>query len=128
MTVAQHMSFSTSIADIADNEVEMKGGLGNLMKQAQVMQENLRKAQEELGRLEVQGSAGGGLVQVTMTCRYDVRRVEIDDTLIGDDKEVLEDLLAAAVNDAVRKVEKTSKEKLAGLTAGLNVPGLNLGL
>lgn len=106
----------------------MKGGLGNLMKQAQVMQENLRKAQEELGRLEVQGSAGGGLVQVTMTCRYDVRRVEIDDTLIGDDKEVLEDLLAAAVNDAVRKVEKTSKEKLAGLTAGLNVPGLNLGL
>ncbi len=106
----------------------MKGGLGNLMKQAQVMQENLRKAQEELGRLEVQGSAGGGLVLVTMTCRYDVRRVEIDDTLIGDDKEVLEDLLAAAVNDAVRKVEKTSKEKLAGLTAGLNVPGLDLGL
>ena len=104
----------------------MKGGLGNFMKQAQMMQENLRKAQEELARLEVTGAAGGGMVEVTMTCRYDVRRVKIDPTLMKDDKEVLEDLIAAATNDAVRKVEKTSQEKLAGLTSGFNIPGLNL--
>lgn len=104
----------------------MKGGLGNLMKQAQQMQENLRKAQEELAKIEVTGAAGGGLVQVIMTCRHDVRRVAIDASLMQDDKEVLEDLIAAAVNDAVRKVEKTSQEKLAGLTAGFNLPGLNL--
>ncbi len=104
----------------------MKGGLGNLMKQAQQMQENLRKAQEELAKVEVTGAAGGGLVQVTMTCRHDVRRVSIDASLMQDDKEVLEDLIAAAVNDAVRKAEKTSQEKLAGLTAGFNLPGLNL--
>ncbi len=104
----------------------MKGGLGNLMKQAQQMQENLRKAQEELAKVEVTGAAGGGLVQVVMTCRHDVRRVSIDPSLMQDDKEVLEDLIAAAVNDAVRKAEKTSQEKLAGLTAGFNLPGLNL--
>ena len=104
----------------------MKGGLGNFMKQAQMMQENLRKAQEELARLEVTGSAGGGMVEVTMTCRYDVRRVKIDPSLMKDDKEVLEDLIAAATNDAVRKVEKTSQEKLSGLASGLNIPGLNL--
>lgn len=104
----------------------MKGGLGNFMKQAQMMQENLRKAQEELARLEVTGSAGGGMVEITMTCRYDVRRVKIDPSLMTDDKEVLEDLIAAATNDAVRKVEKTSQEKLAGLTSGFNIPGLNL--
>lgn len=104
----------------------MKGGLGNFMKQAQMMQENLRKAQEELARLEVTGGAGGGMVEVTMTCRYDVRRVKIDSSLMKDDKEVLEDLIAAATNDAVRKVEKTSQEKLAGLTSGFNIPGLNL--
>jgi DNA-binding YbaB/EbfC family protein len=104
----------------------MKGGLGNIMKQAQAMQDNLRKAQEELAGIEVTGSAGGGLVNVTMTCRHDVRRIEIDDSLMSDDKEVLEDLLAAAMNDAVRKVEKTSQEKMAGLTAGLNIPGMNL--
>jgi hypothetical protein len=104
----------------------MKGGLGNLMKQAQQMQENLRKAQEELAKVEVTGAAGGGLVQVTMTCRHDVRRVSIDASLMQDDKEVLEDLIAAAVNDAVRKAEKTSQEKLAGLTAGFNLPGMNL--
>jgi hypothetical protein len=96
------------------------------MKQAQQMQENLRKAQEELAKVEVTGAAGGGLVQVTMTCRHDVRHVSIDASLMQDDKEVLEDLIAAAVNDAVRKAEKTSQEKLAGLTAGLNLPGLNL--
>ena len=104
----------------------MKGGLGNIMKQAQAMQDNLRKAQEELAKLEVTGTAGGGLVSVTMTCRHDVKRVQIDPSLLQDDKEVLEDLVAAAMNDAVRKIEKTSQEKLSGLTAGLSIPGLNL--
>lgn len=104
----------------------MKGGIGKMMQQAQQMQENMRKAQEELATIEVSGSAGGGLVNVTMTCRYDVKQINIDDSLIEDDKEVLEDLVAAAVNDAVRKVETTSQEKMAGLTAGLNIPGLSL--
>ncbi|BAU48161.1 hypothetical protein SVA_1601 [Sulfurifustis variabilis] len=104
----------------------MKGGLGNLMKQAQAMQENLRKAQEELASIEVTGNAGGGMVSITMTCRYDVKRVQIDPSLLSDDKEVLEDLVAAAMNDAVRKVEKATQEKMAGLSAGLNIPGLKL--
>lgn len=104
----------------------MKGGLGNLMKQAQEMQENLRRAQEELAKIDVTGTAGGDLVSVTMTCRHDVRRVQIDASLMQDDKEVLEDLIAAAVNDAVRKAEQASQEKLAGLTSGLNLPGLTL--
>ena len=106
----------------------MKSPLGNIMKQAQAMQENLKKAQEELAQIEVTGGAGGGLVEVTMTCRHDIRRVSIDDTLIGDEKEVLEDLVAAAVNDAVRRVEKVSQEKMGSLTAGLTIPGLNLPL
>lgn len=101
----------------------MKGGLGNLMKQAQAMQDNLRKAQEELSSVEVTGNAGGAMVSVVMTCRYDVRRVSIDPSLLQDDKEVLEDLVAAAVNDAVRKVEKTTQEKMSGLTTGLGLPG-----
>ncbi len=101
----------------------MKGGLGNLMKQAQKMQAEMQKAQEELASMEVTGQSGGGMVQVVMTGRHDVRRVTIDDTLMGDDKEMLEDLLAAAVNDAVRQVEKNSQEKMAGMTAGLNLPG-----
>jgi nucleoid-associated protein EbfC len=104
----------------------MKGGLGNIMKQAQAMQENLRKAQEELARIEVNGSAGGGLVTVVMTCRHDVKRVSIDPELLKDEKEVLEDLVAAAMNDAVRKVEETTQQKMAGLTSGLGIPGLNL--
>ena len=104
----------------------MKGPLGNIMKQAQEMQDNLKKAQEELATIEVTGSAGGGLVEIIMTCRHDIRRVCIDDSLIGDDKQVLEDLVAAAVNDAVRRVKKTSQEKMGGLAAGLNIPGLNL--
>jgi DNA-binding YbaB/EbfC family protein len=104
----------------------MKGGLGNIMKQAQAMQENLRRAQEELAKIEVTGTAGGGVVSVTMTCRHDVKKIQVDASLMDDDKEVLEDLVAAAVNDAVRKVEKASQEKLAGLTGGLNIPGLNL--
>ena len=106
----------------------MKSPLGNIMKQAQAMQENMKKAQEELAQIEVTGGAGGGLVEVTMTCRHDIRRVSIDDSLIGDEKEVLEDLIAAAVNDAVRRVEKVSQEKMGSLTAGLNIPGLNLPL
>ncbi|MBI3547400.1 MAG: YbaB/EbfC family nucleoid-associated protein [Gammaproteobacteria bacterium] len=104
----------------------MKGGLGNLMKQAQAMQENMRKAQEQLASIEVMGNSGGGMVSVTMTCRYDVKRIQIDPSLMKDDKEVLEDLVAAAVNDAVRKVEQTTQEKMSGLTAGLNIPGMKL--
>jgi len=101
----------------------MKGGLGNIMKQAQAMQENMQKAQQELADVEVQGQSGGGLVQITMTCRHDVRRVKIDPELIGDDVDVLEDLIAAAFNDALTKVESTTQEKMGGLTAGMNLPG-----
>lgn len=104
----------------------MKGGIGKMMQQAQKMQENMQKAQEELANIEVTGSAGGDMVSVTMTCRHDIRKVNIDASLMEDDKEVLEDLIAAAVNDAVRKVEKTSSEKMSGLTAGFNIPGMNL--
>jgi DNA-binding YbaB/EbfC family protein len=105
----------------------MKGGLGNIMKQAQAMQEKMQQAQEELAKLEVEGSAGGGLVSVTMTCRHDVRKVTIDDDLLTEDKAVLEDLVAAAVNDAVRKVESTTSEKMSGMTAGMGLPaGMNL--
>jgi len=101
----------------------MKGALGNIMKQAQEMQANLQKAQEELANLEVKGESGGGMVTVLMTGRHDVRRVTIDGSLVGEDKEMLEDLVAAAVNDAVRKVEQESQQKLSGLTAGLSLPG-----
>jgi len=100
----------------------MKGGLGNLMKQAQKMQENLQKAQEELANMEVTGEAGGGLVAVVMSGRHEVRRISIDDSLLGDDKDMLEDLVAAAINDAVHKVERTSKEKFSGMTAGMGLP------
>jgi DNA-binding YbaB/EbfC family protein len=101
----------------------MKGGIGKLMKQAQDMQANMQKAQEELANMEVTGEAGGGLVSVVMTGRHDVKRVSIDDSLMSDDKEMLEDLLAAAVNDAVRQVERNTQEKMSGLTAGMNLPG-----
>ena len=100
----------------------MKGGIGNMMKQAQQMQANMQKMQEEMANVEVIGKSGGGLVSITMTCRHDVKRVEIDDSVM-DDKEMLEDLVAAAVNDAVREVEKTTQEKYSGLTAGMNLPG-----
>lgn len=100
----------------------MKNQLAGLMKQAQAMQENLRKAQEELATIEVEGQAGAGLVKVTMTCRHDVKRVSIDPSLLGDDKDMLEDLVAAAVNDAVRRVEATVQERMAGVTAGLPLP------
>lgn len=102
----------------------MKGGLGNILKQAQAMQENLKRAQEELAALEVIGSAGGGMVRVTMTGRHDVKRVEIDAALLKDDKEVLEDLVAAAMNDAVRKVEQAAQQKMAGITGGMGLPGM----
>jgi DNA-binding YbaB/EbfC family protein len=101
----------------------MKGSIGKLMKQAQEMQENMQKAQEELANMEVTGESGGGLVSVVMTGRHDVKRVSIDDSLMGDDKDMLEDLLAAAVNDAVRQVERTSQDKMSGMTAGMNLPG-----
>ena len=106
----------------------MKGGLGNLMKQAQEMQENMQKAQAELANLEVTGESGGGMVSLVMTCRHDVKSVSIDPQLLGDidDKEMLEDLIAAAVNDAVRKAEKTQQEKMAGLTGGLDIPGMKM--
>ncbi len=97
-------------------------GLSNLMKQAQQMQANMQKAQQELASLEVTGQSGGGMVSVLMTCKYDVKRVSIDDSLMKDDKEMLEDLLAAAVNDAVRQVEKQTQDKMSGLTSGMGLP------
>lgn len=100
----------------------MKGGLGNLMKQAQEMQANMQKAQEELASLEVTGESGGGLVKIVMTGRHDVKKVSIDDSLLNDDKDMLEDLVAAAVNNAVQNIEKVSKDKFSGLTGGLNLP------
>jgi len=100
----------------------MKGGLAGLMKQAQQMQENMKKAQDQLASIEVEGQSGAGLVKVTMTCKHDVRRVSIDPSLLADDKDMLEDLVAAAVNDAVRRVEATVAEKMSGFTAGLNLP------
>jgi len=103
----------------------MKNQLAGLMKQAKAMQENLRKAQEELASIEVEGEAGAGLVKVTMTCRHDVKRVSIDPTLFGDDKDMLEDLVAAAFNDAIRRAEATSQEKMGKLTAGMpQIPGM----
>ncbi|CAI06761.1 MULTISPECIES: YbaB/EbfC family nucleoid-associated protein [Aromatoleum] len=99
----------------------MKGGIAGLMKQAQQMQENMKKMQDQLASVEVEGQSGAGMVKVLMTCKYDVRRVTIDDSVM-DDKEMLEDLLAAAVNDAVRRVETTTQEKMAGFTSGLNLP------
>ncbi len=100
----------------------MKGPLGNLMKQAQKMQEEMQKAQEELASMEVTGQSGGGLVSVTMNGRHDVKRVSIDDSLLGDDKDMLEDLVAAAVNDAVRQVEKQSQERMSALSSGMSLP------
>ncbi|MBU2924456.1 YbaB/EbfC family nucleoid-associated protein [Colwellia sp. 4_MG-2023] len=100
----------------------MKGGMGNLMKQAQQMQEKMQKAQEELARMEVVGESGAGMVKVTMTGSHSVRKVELDDSLMEDDKDLIEDLLAAAVNDAVRRVEEQNKEKMGALTGGMQLP------
>lgn len=100
----------------------MKGGLGNMMKQVQQMQENMAKMQAKLAETEVEGVSGAGLVKVTMSCKHDVRRVNIDPSLLTDDKDMLEDLVAAAMNDAVRKVEATVTEKMGNVTAGLPIP------
>jgi hypothetical protein len=99
-----------------------KGGLGQLMKQAQQMQENMKRVQEELASIEVEGQAGAGLVKVTMTCKHVVKKMTIDPSLLGEDKDMLEDLVMAAVNDAVAKGEATAQEKMSGFTAGLNLP------
>ena len=100
----------------------MKGGIGNLMKQAQLMQENMKKMQDSLAQMEIEGQAGSGLVKIVMTGRHEVRRVTIDPKLLGDDKDMLEDLVATAINDAVRKIEATTQEKMAAATAGLPLP------
>ena len=103
----------------------MKNQLAGLMKQAQAMQDNLRKAQEELATIEVEWQSGAGLVKVVMTCKHDVKRVTIDPSLLADDKDMLEDLVAAAFNDAVRRVESTTQEKMGRLTAGMpQIPGM----
>lgn len=100
----------------------MKGGIGQLMKQAQKMQADMQKAQEEMGRITVTGEAGAGMVKITMTCRHDVQSIDIDDAALGDDKDMLEDLIAAAFNDALRRVESTVQEKFSGMTSGLDLP------
>ncbi len=105
----------------------MKGGLAGLMKQAQQMQANMKKAQAELATIEVEGQAGAGLVKVTMTCAHDVRRVQLADSLMSDDKEMLEDLIAAAINDAVKQAAAVTQQKMSGFTAGMNLPpGMSL--
>jgi DNA-binding YbaB/EbfC family protein len=98
-------------------------GLSQLMRQAQEMQANMQKAQDELAATEVEGMAGGGMVKVVITCKYEVRRVTIEDALLGDDKEMLEDLVAAAFNDANRKAEQMVQQKLSSVTGGLALPG-----
>jgi DNA-binding YbaB/EbfC family protein len=100
----------------------MRGNIGQLMKQAQQMQENMRRMQEQLASLEVEGQAGSGLVKVVMTCKHEVRRVSIDASLASEDREMLEDLMTAAFNDAARRVDATVSEKMSGMTAGLGLP------
>lgn len=100
----------------------MKANLANIMKQAQQMQENMKTMQDQLANIEVEGQSGAGLVKVVMTCRHDVKRVSIDSSLLGDDKEMLEDLIVAAMNDAARRVETTTQEKMSSLTGGLGLP------
>jgi len=100
----------------------MKGNIGQLMKQAQMMQENMRRMQEQLATVEVEGQSGAGMVKVIMTCKHEIKRISIDPSLVGDDREMLEDLVAAAFNDAARRVEQTVAEKMSGFTAGLGLP------
>lgn len=100
----------------------LKGQLAGLMKQAQAMQENLKRAQDELAQMEVEGQSGAGLVKVVMTCKHDVKRITIDPSLLADDKDMLEDLVAAAFNDGVRRAEEVSQEKMGKLTAGMPLP------
>ncbi len=105
----------------------MKGNIGQLMKQAQMMQENMRRMQEQLASMEVEGQSGSGAVKVVMTCKHEVKRVTIDPSLAADDREMLEDLVAAAFNDAARRVDATVTEKMSGMTAGMGLPpGLKL--
>ena len=99
----------------------MKGGIAGLMKQAQLMQENMKKAQEQLAQIDVEGQSGAGMVKVTMSCAHEVRRVAIDASVM-DDREMLEDLVAAAINDAIRRAGETTQERMAGFTAGMNLP------
>lgn len=100
----------------------MKGGLGGLMKQAQQMQQNMQKAQAELATVEVEGQAGGGMVKVTVNCAHEVRRVSLDDSVLSDDKEMLEDLIVLALNDAMKKVEATTQQRMSGFTSGMGLP------
>jgi hypothetical protein len=100
----------------------MKNQIAGLMQQAQKMQDNMKRMQEELAQLEVEGQAGAGMVKVTMTCKKQVRRVAIDPSLVGDDKDMLEDLVAAAFNDAVRRADETEQQKMSSLTAGMPMP------
>jgi len=100
----------------------MKGGLGGLMKQAQQMQQNMQKAQAELATVEVEGLAGSGMVKVMMTCAHEVRRVSLDDSLLSDDKEMLEDLIVLALNDAMKKAEAVSQQRMSGFTSGMGLP------
>lgn len=100
----------------------MRGNIGQLMKQAQAMQDNMRRMQEQLASVEVEGQAGSGVVKVVMTCKHEVRRVAIDPSVAGEDREMLEDLLVAAFNDAAQKVEATVAERMSGMTAGLGLP------
>ncbi len=100
----------------------MKNQLAGLMKQAQQMQENMKKMQEELALLDVEGQSGAGLVKVVMSCKHEVRRVTVDPSLLADDKDMLEDLVAAAFNDATRKVETATQQKMSGMTEGVSMP------
>ena len=100
----------------------MKGGLSGMMKQAQQMQQNMQKVQAELAGIEVEGQAGSGMVKVTMTCAHEVRRVELSESLLSDDKEMLEDLIVLAINDAMKKAENTSQQRMSGFTAGMGLP------
>jgi len=104
----------------------MKGGMGNLMKQAQKMQQDMQRVQDEIASMEVEGQSGGGLVKVTMTGKHELRRVSIDDSLVGDDKDMLEDLVAAAVNDATHKVESETSSRMGAVTQGMNIPGMKM--
>ena len=100
----------------------MKGGIGNIMKQAQQLQASMQRAQAEIATLEVTGESGGGMVKVTMTGKHEAKRVAIDPSLLGDDKEMLEDLVAAAINDATHKVEQATQQKMSGLMSGMQLP------
>jgi nucleoid-associated protein EbfC len=120
--LVERPSAQTHISFFFGENTMMKGQIAGLMKQAQAMQDNLKRAQDELATMEVEGQSGAGLVKITMTCKHDVRRVTIDPSLLADDKDMLEDLVAAAFNDGLRKAEAVSSEKMGKLTAGMPMP------